>query len=81
MCTVLKQLGCTVDYPTNQTCCGQAAFNAGFVTESAVVCQKFVEDFAEADLIVCPSASCVGFLRNYLAEVIPDQAVNERYYL
>ena len=26
---VLEHLGCTVDVPTDQTCCGQPAFNAG----------------------------------------------------
>ena len=62
---VLERAGCTVSYNTEQTCCGQPAFNAGFRTESQAVCTKFLKDFSGASLIVTPSASCAGFIRNY----------------
>ena len=65
MVKVLKKAGCNVDYNTNQTCCGQPAFNAGFCDESRSVGEKFLRDFNKADYIVAPSASCVGFIRNY----------------
>jgi L-lactate dehydrogenase complex protein LldE len=52
-------------YNTNQTCCGQPAFNAGFCDESRSVAQKFLADFDTVDYVVAPSASCVGFIRNY----------------
>jgi L-lactate dehydrogenase complex protein LldE len=65
MVKVLKKAGCNVLYNTNQTCCGQPAFNAGFCDESRAVAEKFLNDFNTADYIVAPSASCVGFIRNY----------------
>ena len=61
---ILEKAGCTVAYNTQQTCCGQPAFNAGFWGESKDVCTKFVQDFDGADYIVSPSASCAGFIRN-----------------
>jgi L-lactate dehydrogenase complex protein LldE len=42
---ILEKAGCTVVYNTQQTCCGQPAFNAGFWGESKDVCTKFVQDF------------------------------------
>ena len=66
---VLKKAGCTVIYNANQTCCGQPAFNAGFWQESKEVCSKFLADFKDATYIVSPSASCVGFVRNYYAKL------------
>lgn len=65
MIKVLEKAGCTVSYNASQTCCGQPAFNAGFREESKQVCSKFIHDFSGADYVVAPSASCVGFVRNY----------------
>lgn len=65
MVKILEKAGCTVSYNPNQTCCGQPAFNAGFWGEAKDVCDKFMKDFSGTDYIVAPSASCVGFVRNY----------------
>ncbi|MCU0381213.1 MAG: (Fe-S)-binding protein [Chitinophagaceae bacterium] len=62
---VLEKAGCRVRYNTNQTCCGQPAYNAGYRDESKAVCTKFLKDFSSSDIIVSPSASCAGFIRNY----------------
>lgn len=62
---VLEKAGCEVHYNTNQTCCGQPAFNAGYQTEARAVCEKFIKDFSGAEIIVTPSASCAGFIKNY----------------
>ena len=77
MVKVLEKVGCNVSYNTNQTCCGQPAFNAGFWGESKEVCSKFMKDFANADHIVAPSASCVGFVRNYYPKLF-DTAANHK---
>jgi L-lactate dehydrogenase complex protein LldE len=69
MVKVLEKVGCEVVYNANQTCCGQPAFNAGFWGESKDVCDKFLNDFAEATYIVSPSASCVGFVKNYYKKI------------
>ena len=72
MVKVLEKAGCNVYYNTNQTCCGQPAFNAGFFNESKSVAEKFIKDFNNADYIVAPSASCVGFIRNYYPTLFDD---------
>lgn len=74
MMKVLEKTGCEVDYNTNQTCCGQPAFNAGFWDEARAVCSKFLKDFDNADYIVAPSASCVGFIRNYYDKILENSA-------
>ncbi len=61
-------------YPENQTCCGQPAFNAGFHDEAAAVAGKFLNDFGEDYLVVMPSASCAGFVKNYIPQVFKDGA-------
>lgn len=74
MVKVLEKATCDVVYNTNQTCCGQPAFNAGFWDESRAVCSKFLKDFEGADYIVAPSASCVGFVRNYYSKIFENSA-------
>lgn len=74
MVKVLEKAGCTVTYNANQTCCGQPAFNAGFWGEAKDVCNKFIQDFSGSDYIVAPSASCVGFVRNYYQKLYESSA-------
>lgn len=76
MVTVLKRAGCQVNYNTDQTCCGQPAFNAGFQDEAKAVCSKFIKDFSGADYIVAPSASCVGFVRNYYSNLFNNSSLH-----
>jgi len=74
MAKVLEKGCCDVHYNTNQTCCGQPAFNAGFWEESKSVASKFIKDFEGSDYIVAPSASCVGFVRNYYGELFQNSS-------
>jgi L-lactate dehydrogenase complex protein LldE len=76
MVKVLEKAGCKVAYNTNQTCCGQPAFNAGFWNDAKDVCSKFIKDFRGADYIVAPSASCVGFVRNYYAKLFDNSSLH-----
>jgi L-lactate dehydrogenase complex protein LldE len=76
MVKVLEKAGCKIEYRLNQTCCGQPAFNAGFWGEAKEVCNKFIEDFEGADYIVAPSASCVGFVRNYYGKLFDNSSVH-----
>jgi L-lactate dehydrogenase complex protein LldE len=76
MVKVLEKAGCNVSYNKNQTCCGQPAFNAGYWEESKAVCSKFLKDFEGADYIVSPSASCVGFVRNYYQKLFDNSSVH-----
>jgi L-lactate dehydrogenase complex protein LldE len=76
MIKVLEKAGCTVSYNTAQTCCGQPAFNAGFWNEAKSVCTKFLKDFNGEDYIVGPSASCVGFVRNYYPRLFENSSLH-----
>ncbi|MBC3540213.1 (Fe-S)-binding protein [Rufibacter sediminis] len=71
MVKLLEALDCKVRYNTNQTCCGQPAYNAGFQNECRQVADKFLEDFSseDSDYIVAPSASCVGMIRNAYSNI------------
>jgi len=74
MVKVLEKACCDVSYNTNQTCCGQPAFNAGFWDEAKSVAAKFIKDFDNTDYIVAPSASCVGFVRNYYSGLFENSS-------
>ena len=63
---LLERLGCDVDFPLEQTCCGQLHMNSGYAREGAALAQRFARVFAGAEHVVCPSASCAGMLREQL---------------
>ena len=65
-----------MSYNTAQTCCGQPAFNAGFWDEAKSVCTKFIKDFNGTEFIVAPSASCVGFVRNYYSKLFENSSLH-----
>lgn len=63
---LLKALGVEVDYPLNQTCCGQPQANGGFEELAVSHAENFEQLFKEYDYIVGPSVSCAAFVRvNY----------------
>lgn len=76
MVKVLEKATCDVQYNTNQTCCGQPAFNAGFWEDAKEVGTKFMKDFEGTDYVVAPSASCVGFVRNYYARLFENSSLH-----
>ena len=61
--TVLERVGVTVDFPEDQTCCGQMHWNTGYQLEAIPLARRFVRAFDDAEAIVCPSASCAGMVR------------------
>src|ERR1700760_1050917 len=67
--TVLERLGVAVDFPLEQTCCGQMHFNTGYAQETIPLVRRFVRVFADAEVVVSPSASCVGMVRDYYGRV------------
>lgn len=78
MVKVLEKTTCEVNYNTNQTCCGQPAFNAGFWDEAREVAAKFIKDFDNTDYIVAPSASCVGMVKNYYSKLFADSNLHNQ---
>jgi len=74
MVKVLQKAGCEVIYNENQTCCGQPAYNAGYLKEARAVSEKFIEDFSGEEVIVAPSGSCVGYVRGSFEALFSDAA-------
>ena len=60
---LLERLGCEVDFPLEQTCCGQLHMNSGYVGEGLALARRLAHVFRHADHVVTPSASCAGMLR------------------
>ncbi|MGO4956630.1 (Fe-S)-binding protein [Luteococcus sp. Sow4_B9] len=60
---VLERLGCTVEFPEGQTCCGQAFTNSGYFDETIPLVRNYAKVFADYDYILGPSGSCVGAVR------------------
>lgn len=60
---LLERLGHTVSFSEDQTCCGQMHFNTGYQREALPLIRRFVQIFGQADVVVAPSASCVGMVR------------------
>ncbi len=64
---LLERLGHTVDFPEAQTCCGQMHYNTGYQREALPLIRRFVQIFGDAEVVVSPSASCVGMVRDLYA--------------
>jgi len=69
MFKVLKRLGVEVDFPEEQTCCGQPAFNSGFRQDAKVLAKRFVSIFSQDGFIVSPSGSCTSMVRVFYKEL------------
>ena len=70
---LLEKAGCTVHYNPNQTCCGQPAFNSGYWKESAVMAEKFMNDFQLDMPVVSPSGSCSSFVIHHYQKLFADK--------
>ncbi len=79
MVKILKKLGLDIHYNENQTCCGQMAFNSGYWDEAKEMGEKFIHDFPNDRYIVGPSASCVGFVRNYYPKLFFNTALHNEF--
>jgi L-lactate dehydrogenase complex protein LldE len=69
MARVIERLGYQVDFPENQTCCGQPAFNSGYRGEARIVARYFLDTFESSESIVVPSGSCTAMIVHHFAEL------------
>jgi L-lactate dehydrogenase complex protein LldE len=60
---VLERLGHEVVFPAEQTCCGQMHVNSGYRSDALSLARRFVEVFGDHEIVVSPSSSCVGNVR------------------
>ncbi|MFI9810797.1 (Fe-S)-binding protein [Saccharothrix variisporea] len=61
---LLERLGLTVEFPLDQTCCGQMHFNTGYRDHAADLAVRFASMFSGYDAVVVPSGSCAGMVRH-----------------
>jgi L-lactate dehydrogenase complex protein LldE len=62
---LLRRLGQEVEFPAEQTCCGQMHFNSGYQDACIPLVERFVDAFAGYDAVVTPSGSCASMVRRY----------------
>jgi L-lactate dehydrogenase complex protein LldE len=74
---LLERFGLDVEYPYDQTCCGQPMTNTGCEAESAATEALFVRNFAPYDYIVTPSGSCAHQVRFNLDAIEQTEQVRE----
>ena len=79
MIKVLEKAGCQVNYNVEQTCCGQAAFNAGFWDDAREVAEKLLNEVSTTKNLVCPSASCVGMMKNSYDLLFQNSSYHNKY--
>lgn len=72
MVRLFGKLDISVIYPSDQTCCGQPAFNSGYRKQAKIAARRFVNVFEAAQVIVCPSGSCVNMVRNHYPQLFRD---------
>lgn len=71
--TLLERLGCRVEFPRKQTCCGQIMTNTGYFDEGLSTVKNYVDAFGGYDHVIAPSGSCVGSVRHQ-HEMLADHA-------
>jgi L-lactate dehydrogenase complex protein LldE len=73
MAGVLERLGYQVDFPEDQTCCGQPAFNSGYRSEARTVARHFLKVFESSEAIVVPSGSCTSMVVHHYADLFSTE--------
>jgi L-lactate dehydrogenase complex protein LldE len=62
---MLRHYGCKVDFPENQVCCGQPAYNSGYQEDAKKAAKQLIRAFEKSEYVVAPSGSCVSMVRHY----------------
>ncbi len=79
MVSVLENIGIEPHFLSEQTCCGQPAFNSGYWEEAREVGKKFLETFKEEEIIICPSGSCTTMLKVFYQELFKGDPEYSEY--
>ena len=69
---VLRRHGIDVEFDTDQTCCGQPAFNTGYWKEARPLAERFLDIYEGIDHVVIPSGSCASMVRVFYKELFHD---------
>ncbi len=67
---LLQRYGCQIEFPREQTCCGQPMANTGVTESTRPLAHQFQQIFQRFEYIVCPSGSCVSMVRHHYDEYL-----------
>ncbi|MCQ4041804.1 (Fe-S)-binding protein [Streptantibioticus rubrisoli] len=76
--TLLRRLGVEVDFPAEQTCCGQVQYNTGYRRQTEPLVRRFATVFTEYDAVVTPSGSCAAMVREHYPRIARRAADEDR---
>ena len=66
---VLRRLGVDVDFPMEQTCCGQPVYNSGFTDQARKLAERVLQSFQDCRYVVVPSGSCTAMMRVFYQDL------------
>ncbi len=72
---VLERLGYEVDFPREQVCCGQPAFNTGYRREAGAAACHCLQVLRNAEYVVVPSGSCAAMITHHFEELFASDPV------
>ncbi len=70
---ILRSIGAEVEFPQDQTCCGQPMANSGCAEDARPLAERFLRVFGGYDAVVAPSGSCVSMVRNHYRELLGER--------
>ncbi len=69
--TLLERAGYRVEFPFDQTCCGQPAYNGGFSEEATAMARQTLDVLdATVGPIIVPSGSCAAMIIHHTPELM-----------
>ncbi len=71
---LLQRAGCDVEIPSQQTCCGQPAYNNGDTRDARDIAKQVIDVFADYDYTVAPSGSCAGMIKEHYPRLFDADA-------
>lgn len=75
----MEKAGCQVEFPSDQGCCGQPAYNIGLVEDARVMAAQTLDVLdATAGPVIVPSGSCAAMIRNHYPHLFPEGESSEQ---
>lgn len=74
---LLEKLGVEVEYPMDQTCCGQPMANSGYERYGKGTDKLFLKNFGDFEYIVAPSGSCTLHVKDH---ILPKDTSTPKIY-
>jgi L-lactate dehydrogenase complex protein LldE len=78
---LLERLDCAVEFPLDQTCCGQMHYNTGYPEQAGELARRYQRVFAGFDAVVAPSGSCAAMVREYYPGLLGNTEIPPTYEL